>query len=447
MTQRQKYAIQSPFLIALAAFTFTGLIIGQSVYGQNRTANAARTRAEAERKSREIKKTVADHQRKVREQLNLPDATSRGPGAQSSLPAAESPRKDFKLPDTRSLAKSTGSGKKKNAVEYSPKRGQEFAFLVEMSTREGGLHKQWIGKPYFAGIFSDVGRSFAEMFCIGNLACRVRAAGDRPWSLASVDDVELPQSFMFGSSGVMNARTTSLFDQPTLPLQLSAILPIEELIFPRLPTFSDNQREESKQAATYYLRGGQKSFLGFTPTTTLDGESRRECRIEQETSTTPQIVNERGFDCPSQGVSLSFRQVGSIDAREGMIVNSDLDYLLKLDGETRLTVKVRRLYGDDLAEARAAALKTLPRAKWPEYFRRVPAEGDEFGTRPPRSSLDVAIGGQVCVSIDITERDAHGSRDYLALAIAGAPQGKVRVRLEGSQEELDVTPSSVRLPK
>jgi hypothetical protein len=51
------------------------------------------------------------------------------------------------------------------------------------------------------------------------------------------------------------------------------------------------------------------------------------------------------------------------------------------------------------------------------------------------------------VSFDINERDAHGSRDYLARTIAGAPEGKVRVRLEGSNEELDVKPSSVQLPK
>jgi hypothetical protein len=51
------------------------------------------------------------------------------------------------------------------------------------------------------------------------------------------------------------------------------------------------------------------------------------------------------------------------------------------------------------------------------------------------------------VSFDINERDARGSRDYLARTITGAPEGKVRVRLDGSSEELDVNPSDVRLPK
>ncbi len=193
----------------------------------------------------------------------------------------------------------------------------------------------------------------------------------------------------------------------------------------------------------------RKAFLGYVPiSTTLDGESRRVCRIEQENSTTPQIVNERAFSCPAEGVELSFRQVGSIDAGDGMPLNVDLDYFLKLDGDARLTVKVRRLSGDDLTKAREEALKRLPRTAWPAYFRRIPEEGDRYGQRLPRSTGDIPAGQrQVSVSIEIVERDVHGSRDYLAKTIAGAPAGKVRVRLDGSNEELDVSPSHLRLPK
>ena len=139
-----------------------GLPAGRSLYGQSASAKAARTRAEIERKSREIKKTVAEHQRQVREELNLPDPATRAAGASavkpngSALPKAESLRKDFKLPDPRSLANSRGPGRKKDGVGYNPRRGQEFAFLVEMTARDGGLYKQWTGKPYFAGVFSDL---------------------------------------------------------------------------------------------------------------------------------------------------------------------------------------------------------------------------------------------------------------------------------------------------
>jgi hypothetical protein len=146
-------------------------------------------------------------------------------------------------------------------------------------------------------------------------------------------------------------------------------------------------------------------------------------------------------------VGLSFRQVGTFDAREGMILNVDLDYLLELEENVRLTVKVRRLSGNDLATARADALKKLPKAEWPEYFRRIPADSDDFGLHLRRSVDDIPIGQRVSVSFAINERDAHGSRDYLARTIAGAPEGKIRVRLEGSNEELDVKPSDVQLPR
>jgi hypothetical protein len=315
-----------------------------------------------------------------------------------------------------------------------------------MSTREGALQKQWIGTPYFVGIFSDVGRSFAEVLCIGNLACRIRSSPNRPWSPDSIEDIELPQRFMFGSCGVLNAQTTGLFDQHTLPLQLSAILPLEELIFPALPMFSDNPRNESKERSKFYLREGQQNLLGITSTTTLDGEFRRKCIIEQEESSTPRIVNERAFHCASPDVGLSMQQVGTIDAREGMILSVDIDYLLELGEDVCLTVKVRRLLGTDLETARAEAMKTLPPANWPAYFKRIPADSDKFGMRLPRSADDIPTGQPISVSIEISERNARGSRDYQARAIAGASQGKVRVRLDGSQEELDVSPSSVRLP-
>lgn len=456
MIQRQRLFMLHT--MAMAALAIAALSDGRSVSGDDRSASAARARAESERKSREIKKKVEDQQREVRQRLNLPDPTGAGPGRAvakpnpSALPpsfpaSADALRKKWNLPDPRGIAKATSPGRKKDAVEYSPRRGQEFAFLVEMSTREGALEKKWIGTPYFAGVFSDVGRSFAEMLCIGNLACRIRSSPDRPWSAASIEDIELPHRFMFGSHGVLNAQTTGLFDQHTLPLQLSALLPLEELIFPSLPTFSDSPRNESKESTTFYMRGGQKNILGYTPTTTLNGEFRRKSIIEQENSSTPQIVNERAFHCPSQGVGLSFRQVGSFDAREGMIVNVDLEYLLELGDEFPLTVKVRRLSGNDLETARADALKKLPPANWPEYFRRLPADRENFGFHQPPSAADMPAGQAVSVSIEISERNAHGSRDYLARTIAGAPEGKVRVRLEGSHEELVVSPSDVRLPK
>jgi hypothetical protein len=448
----------------LASIVTACFIAGHAAQAGNPSADAARRRAEIERKSREIKKTVEEHrksaqeqQRAVREGLNPPDPKSAGPASAAakrpatSLPNAEALEKTVKLLESRSAARSSErsspSGMKKNTVEYSPKRGQEFAFRVEMSARDEGVQKQWIGTPYFAGIYSDVRRSFAEMFCIGSLTCRIRSSADRPWTPASVDDIEFPQRWIFGGSGVLGAETTSLFDQPTLPLQMSAIIPLEELIFPELPMFSDSPRNESKQSSTFYLRGGQKNILGDTPTTTLNGEFRRVCRIEEEKSSMPRIVNERSFHCPSQEIGLSLRQVGTIDAREGMIVSVDLDYLLEMGDEVPVKVKVRRLSGEAFAAARAEALQRLPPPAWPADFRRIPADASGFGLRLPRSASDIPVGQRVSVSIDINERSAHGSRDYLAQTIAGAPEGKIRVRLEGSDEELDMKPSNVRPAK
>lgn len=408
-------------------------------------------RAESERKGRELKSKAEEHRKEIeakrqaaRKRLGLPDP----PVAKAKTPAdLEELRKKLALPDPKSFGRSSTPGMTKNPVEYTAKRGDEFAFLVEITATDGGTLKQWRGTPYFAGVYSDVGRSIPEMFCIGTLACQVRGSPDRPWTSASIDDVEFPQRWMVGSTGILGAETTSLFDQHTLPLQMSAILPLEEMIFPELPMFSDNPRNETKNSSTFYLRGGEKNFFGDVPTKTLEGESRRVCRIEQETSSMPRIINERSFQSPSSGIGLSFKQVGVINAREGMIQSVDIEYLLDLEGRVPATVKVRRLSGDDLAKARTEALKRMPKTQWPAYFRRIPADDRGLGPHIPRSVSDIPIGQKACISIDINERCAHGARDYLGQTIAGAPPKKVRVRLDGSNEELDVSPSDVRVMK
>jgi len=412
-------------------------------------------RAESERKGRELKKKFEEHRKEVeakqgaaRQRLKFPDP----PAAKAKrLADLEELKKELPVRDPAtaraSFGKSTTPGMTKNPVEYTAKRGDEFAFLVEITAQDGGTQKQWRGTPYFAGVYSDVGRSFAELFCIGTLACRVRSSADRPWSSASIDDIEFPQRWMVGSTGILGAATTSLFDEPTLPLGMSAILPIEELIFPDLPMFSDSPRNETKESSTFYLRGGQKNLFGDVPTQSLPGESRRVCRMEQEASAMPRIINERSFQPPSSGIGLSYKQVGVINAREGMIQSVDMEYLLNLDGRVPATVKVRRLSGEDLAQARTEALKRLPKTHWPAYFRRIPADDRGLAPRVPRSAGEIPLGQRACISIDINERCAHGSRDYLGQTIAGAPPKKVRVRLDGSNEELDVDPSDIRVTK
>src|SRR5262249_9460345 len=162
-----------------------------------------------ERKGRELKRKAEEHRKEVeakrqaaRKRFNLPDP----PVAKAKTPAdLEELRKKLALPDPKSFGRSSTPGMTKNPVEYTAKRGDESAFLVEISTSEAGTLKQWRGTPYFAGVYSDVGRSIAEMFCIGTLACQVRSSADRPWTSASIDDIEFPQRWMVGSTGILGA--------------------------------------------------------------------------------------------------------------------------------------------------------------------------------------------------------------------------------------------------
>src|SRR5690242_16904609 len=126
MIQRQR--LRLAFALALGAFV-AGWSVARTLYGDDRSANAARTRAEIERKSREIKKTVEEQQRKVRQRLNLPESASGGASLPSTKPVASSPpradtsRKNSKLPDSRAGARTPPPGMTKNSVRYSPRRG------------------------------------------------------------------------------------------------------------------------------------------------------------------------------------------------------------------------------------------------------------------------------------------------------------------------------------
>jgi hypothetical protein len=446
MIQRLPFAVM---MLALAAIPGATLVARAA----DPAADAARTRAEIDRKSREIKKKVEDQhrdvearQKEIRARLKwgtsagaASSAASTGTNA-SSLPTA-GPSAEQGLPswaDRKPLP-----GMTKHLIGYSPKRGQDYAFKVEMASADGPRRKQWVGTVYFAGIYSDLRSGAGEMFCIGRLDCSARSSPEAAWSTIADEAVNFPQHFRFSSLGVLNAETTTLFQKHTLPVQLSAILPLEELIFPPIPMFTDSPHNESNKPDTFYLRRSETNLVGLPTTTTLNGQSHRLCRVEQETSATPRIVNQRSFLCPSEDVGLSFEQVSTFDAKDGMVVNTNLNYLLEMQDDVRLLTRIRRLYRNDLANARSAALERLPMSEWPAYFKRIPAEPDQFEIGFVRSSTEVQNGECVSVSLDYSDRNSRGSRSYLARSLGAADGDKLRVRLDGSNEEVEARHTSV----
>jgi len=445
MVQRRRIALVA---LTIAVVSFAATFVARAA---DPASDAARARAEMERKGRELKKKVEDHrrdvearQKEVRDRLGIAGSASTG----TAKPGATTPN----LPATRSLTDKALPtrpdwkplpGMTKSLVGYCPKRGQDYAFKVEMATAEATRRKQWVGTIYFAGIYSDLQSGSGEMLCIGRLPCSARSLPDAGWSTIPEEKIEFPQHFRFCSLGVLNAETATLFQEHKLPMQLSAILPLEELIFPPIPMFSDSPHNESSKADSFYLRQSGKDIIGLQKITTLNGQMNRLCRIEQETSSTPRIVNRRSFSCPSENVSLSYEQVGTFDAKDGMIVNSELDYLLEMQDDTRLLARIRRLYGDDLAGARDAALQEFPVSQWPAYFKRIPADPDDFEIGFVRSNAEVASGERVSVSIDYNDRNSAGHRRYVGRSIDRGDGNKLRIRLDGSDEEVEAHYTSV----
>src|SRR5207253_2710060 len=107
----------------------------------------------------------------------------------SRPPGTSRPATRLQLPSSSAAAKTPSLDLKKNSPGYAPKRGQDYAFQVEMSTTQGSVVQQWVGTLYFAGVYSELHSAFGEMLCIGRLSCRTRTSPDGRWSLVSFEDI------------------------------------------------------------------------------------------------------------------------------------------------------------------------------------------------------------------------------------------------------------------
>jgi hypothetical protein len=302
---------------------------------------------------------------------------------------------------------------------------------------------KWSGDVYLKGIFSDSGGAPAEVFCIGRLEARRWLEAKQEWHRIPGEDVQFPQQISFNPSGVLNTETAGMFDDHTLPMQMSAILPVEQLIFPDLPMFANDPRD-SRHDSTFYIRTESSTpFLPLGELTELKGESRHVVRVENEHGAQPRVINLEGFFCEAKQMGMKFQQTASFDVAGGMVAGSTLDFTLQWERDFRMQVTVTPLRGDDLVAAKQAALERVPVARWPAYFLRTPAGHDAYEIGLVRSTSELKPGDAVSVAVSIDDRNVHGSRDYVATVAGIVDDRHIRARIDGSGELIDVGIGSI----
>jgi hypothetical protein len=396
-------------------------------------ADLEKSRADAERRSREIRERVEKAQRETRARLNLP-AEGTDP-ARPSTPSGASP----------APTRSSPSRFQPCPLAYRPVRGRDYAFRVEMTATPDPT--EWKGDVYLKGIFADSGGGPAEMYCIGRLEARRWVEAKQEWYPSPAEDVVFPELIRFNPNAVLNTETTGMFDDHTLPMQMSAILPVERLIFPDLPRFAGDP-DDSRSDTTFYIRTESSSPILLGPQLTeLKGERRRLVRVDNETSSSPRAVNLEGFFCADKGMGMKFQQSAAFDVAGGMVAGSTLDFTLQWEREFRMRVVVSRLAGAELAAAKQAALERMPVARWPTCVLRTPAAHDDYEIGLVHSASEFRPGDPVSVAVSIDDRNVHGSRDYAATVAGIVDDRHIRARLEGSGELVDVGIGSVHRKK
>lgn len=388
----------------------------------------AKTRAELERRAKELRERADKATRDARSRLKLPESS----GARPNLPTPAATR-------SPAGAQSTRSRIEPSPLAYRPVRGRDYAFRVEMATGSGDDRMKWTGDVYLKGIFTD---SPGEMYCIGRLAAYRWIEPRQEWHRLATEDIVFPEHVRFAASGVLGTETTGLFDNHTLPMQMSAILPVEQLLFPDLPVHADSPTD-LRGDATFYIRSEPSGpFALFPDLTELKGETRRVVRVDDERSSRPKVVNSYGFFCAEREMGMKYQQSAAFDVSGGMVAGSTLEFTLQWERDFRMHVDVQPLAGDGLAAAKQAALERVPYSRWPTYLRRTPADHQDYEIGFPRSASELRPDQPLAVSV-ANDRHASDTRLYAATVDRILDNRRIRARLDGSDELVEVALTSL----
>ena len=415
-------------LIAIAAVVGSLLVLDSDSALAQRTKSPEQIKREHERIRRELEQKMRAHKSRIEQSRREAErrrrdssrtSTSRSPSSSTSRqPTSTSPAPS--PTSTRKRLESSG-------FRYKFQRGQEFAMQVEISLGKS----RWVGTPYFRVIFDESTGGPPDLLAIGNLHA-YRDFGDGQWRHIRKDDIEMPELFRFIQVGVVNTGTADGFGGHILPLQMSAVIPFKEIFFPDLPWFTDGMNESSTGKQTMYATG--------VPSFTADTVRSTACQGDV-------ITYKYGCYSKDVNIGLKYVQTSQFNKSEGMVRASTIDYTLRWDAERSAKITTRRLYGSQLAAARDAALTARPQEQWPKEMLRVPCESDGYEITGAKSVSEMHTGQRVCFGEYTTGKNAKFVRNYQATVIGVVSDGKVRIKLDGSHEEIDVKPDRIHVPK
>ncbi len=392
--------------------------------------SAPPTKAEMERKQRELQKKVEEHRREVERQLKSPRSSSSSQATQPTSKQSSTTARNAQP------TKGAASQFERCPQAYRLQRGQEFAFDIHVTSSTQN-DARWAGRPYLKVMYSTDTHSHqpALVMVFGKLKCERFLFGE--WAEASEEDITLPETLWVSEHGSLRRTTASILTQHKLPRQMSAIFPYEELLIPNLPMFVDSKVDNFEGSETRYISGGLSVMQE------LKGMGSRVLKVTTSGGRNTAYL-QAGFLCPEKNIGQKVTQVSEFDPRDSMLSSSQIDYTLRWHGESSLRFNIKRLPAQEVPATRDAASANVNLAKLPKYLWRVPVDSRDVGLQFIRTTSEVRPQELVNVSMPFSIDGSSLSYPFLGRVVQVLNDQRALVRLEGSQEEIDVNHTAIK---
>ena len=353
--------------------------------------------------------------------------TSLGLGLASHSVFSGPPNKT-QIADRNSVTSAVTDSVTENRPKYALRRGQEFAFDVQLGSKSAG-DARWSGRPYVRVLYPHQNQMPALVMVIGKLECSEPTTSG--WVRNSNGDIRFPDFLWVTQQGPLTTTLATPQSPHRLPRQMSAIFPYEELLFPRLP--HNNELDHRSGSATCYLSTSGE----------LTGATRTSIDLTRNAAGS-RVVCSSGFYCVAKETGLKFEQSTNFDPKDTLPIDSTVNYTLRSKGDWTLTSTIRRLRGDEVAVARQVSSEAFPKKGLPKFLGRVPVELDQIPETFPQPGSALRMGERVlCADTFLVENHRIVYWFYGRL-VRHLDERRALVRLDGSEEFLEANYSSIK---
>jgi len=327
------------------------------------------------------------------------------------------------------------SGLKSSALSYRVKTGQKIAYLVEMSWLSNEGENRIVGKPLFHVRYRSGDKS--TVLVVGRFQHFLKKRPDEPFQYLSGRDywmgsVKNLEAQHFGEGG------RKPVGELAWPYLMGEFVSVPQLMMPHLPYAENGKEGKRENAVLTHTQNGTSLWRGFTGSGN-QGEAFRSVEAKPLSSSTVQLDIRSGFVMKSSGFSAVYSALGDFDKSRGLLESLHGTYTLVDNGQTqKVTIDVRRLFGEDLKTANEEAqqnMQKMPSAVVPVEIMRTPLSSKH---RAAYSANELPRKGET-----VGYYDNDMNQHYQVIYLGRGAEKDVKIQFAGSGEIRYVAPGKL----